>query len=75
MLPLFEGRILPLDEAAARASAVLRAAARARGLTVGLADGYIAGIAAARGLAVATRDVSPFEAVGVTVIVPWVTGV
>ena len=71
VLPLFEGRILPLDEPGARASADLRAAARARGLAVGVADGYIAGIAAAEGLAVATRDVSPFVAAGVTVIDPW----
>lgn len=72
VLPLFEGRIVAFDEPAARASADLRAAARARGLAVGTADGYIAGIAAAHGLVVATRDVSPFVAVGLKVVNPWI---
>ncbi len=44
---------------------------RASGLPVGSADGYIAAIAAANGLTVATRDTGPFEAAGATVINPW----
>jgi toxin FitB len=36
-----------------------------------LTDGYIAAIAAANGFAVTTRDISPFEAAGVTVVNPW----
>ncbi|MGO8026865.1 VapC toxin family PIN domain ribonuclease, partial [Rhizobium leguminosarum] len=34
-------------------------------------DGYIAATAVANGLAVATRDTGPFEAVGLKVINPW----
>ncbi len=34
-------------------------------------DGYIAASAAAHGLMVATRDMSPFEAAGLRTINPW----
>ncbi len=70
ILPLFSGRILPFDAAASEAYAVLRARARAEGLAIAAADGYIAAIAKAHGLAVATRDTGPFEAAGLTVINP-----
>jgi predicted nucleic acid-binding protein len=36
-----------------------------------MADGYIAAIAAARGLSVASRDVAPFHAAGIPAINPW----
>jgi toxin FitB len=71
VLPLFAGRVLPFDLACTQAYAVLMAKARGAGLAVATADGYIAAIAAANGFAVATRDTSPFEAAGVTVINPW----
>ena len=71
VLPLFVGRILAFDDAASRAYAALRARARAAGLAIAPADGYIAAIAATHGLAVATRDQSPFEAAGLVVINPW----
>ena len=71
MLPLFAGRVLPFDLACTQAYAALMAKARGASLSVATADGYIAAIAAANGFAVATRDVSPFEAAGVTVINPW----
>jgi toxin FitB len=45
--------------------------ARASRPAVSSADGCIAAIAAAHGFAVATPDVSPFEAAGLTVINPW----
>jgi predicted nucleic acid-binding protein len=73
ILPLFESRILPFDLAAAEICAELRAQARAAGQAMGTADSYIAGIAAAKGLTVATRDTRPFEAAGVAVINPWQT--
>jgi len=47
------------------------AKARAAGLAIATADGYIAAIAAANGLAIATRDTSPFEAAGAAVLNPW----
>lgn len=71
VLPLFAGRILPFDEQASQAYATLRANARTAGRAIATADGYIAAIAVTHGLAVATRDTSPFEAVGLKVINPW----
>jgi hypothetical protein len=71
VLPLFAGRILPFDDVASRAYADLRSRARAAGHTIAPTDGYIAAIATAQGFSVATRDVSPFEAAGLTVINPW----
>jgi toxin FitB len=74
ILPLFESRILPFDMEAAENCAELRARARAAGQGMGSADSYIAGIAAAKGFTVATRDTKPFEAAGVPVINPWKSG-
>lgn len=71
VLRLFAGRVLPFDLGCTQAYAELMAKARASGLAIGSADGYIAAIAAAHGFAVATRDGGPFEAAGVTVIDPW----
>ena len=71
VLPLFAGRVLPFDEAAAFSFARLHSTARAAGHSLGLADAYIAAIAVSRGFAVATRDVAPFRAAGVDVIDPW----
>ena len=72
ILPLFTGRILPFDAAAAEAYAVLRARARSQGKAIAPADGYIAATAASHGLIVATRDTGPFEAAGLNVINPWI---
>ena len=71
VLPLFAGRVLPFDLGCTQAYAELRAKARAAGLAITSADGYIAAIAAANGLVVATRDTVPFEAAGAAVINPW----
>ena len=71
VLPLFAGRVLPFDLGCTQAYAELMAKARATGLAIASADGYIAAIAAANGLAVATRDTGPFEAAGLAVINPW----
>jgi toxin FitB len=71
VLPLFTGRVLAFDAAASAAYASLRAQARAAGVAIGVADGYIAATAAVRGLTVATRDTAPFEAAGLVVINPW----
>lgn len=67
VLPAFEDRVLPFDLEASQAYADLMA----RGQAIGLADGYIAAIAATHGLMVATRDTSPFEHAGVNTINPW----
>ena len=71
VLPLFAGRVLPFDLGCTQAYAELMAKARASGFAIASADGYIAAIAAVNGLAVATRDAGPFEAVGAAVINPW----
>ncbi len=71
VLPLFAGRLLPFDDPASQAYAVLRARARIAGQAIAPADGYIAAIAATHGFAIATRDTSPFEAAGLIVINPW----
>lgn len=69
--PLFSGRILAFDEAAARAYASVRLHARDAGKAISAADSYIAAIAAERGFTVATRDGTPFRAAGIRVVDPW----
>lgn len=71
VMELFADRILPFDLGAARRYADLANNARSAGKGFPTPDGYIAAIAAAKGFAVATRDTSAFEAVGVAVIDPW----
>lgn len=70
-VPLFAGRILNFDDAASRSYARLRARARAMGMAIGDMDALIGAIADANGHAVATRDVAPFEALGIGVINPF----
>jgi toxin FitB len=67
----FAGRILPYDEQAARIHALLQSRARRNGRAVSFSDGQIAAIAWVHGFTVATRDTSPFEAVGVAFVNPW----
>ncbi len=67
----FEDRILPFDSDAARAYAGIAAARRSTGRPIGSADCQIAAIARSRDMAVATRNVRDFEALGVEVVDPW----
>ena len=71
ILPLFEGRILSFDLGASQAYAELMVRAKSERRAIGTGNCYIAAIAASRGYAVASRDVSPFEAAGVRVLNPW----
>ena len=71
ILPVFSGRILPFDAQIAMSYAEIRAHARQKGFAIATADGYIAAIAKFHKLTVATRDVSPFEYAGLSVINPW----
>lgn len=71
LLALFQERILPFDTDAARRYADLAATARSQGRGFPTPDGYIAAIAASRGFMAASRDASPYQAAGVTVINPW----
>lgn len=68
---LFGSRILPFDQEAAVAYSVLVSSARAAGKVVSLADGQIGAVASAHGFTVATRDVAPFEALGIPFVNPW----
>lgn len=68
---LFGDRILSFDIAAAEAYPKVVTQARRRGHAISVADGQIAGIAAAHGFAVASRDERPFLAAGLPVINPW----
>ncbi|KQQ14606.1 plasmid stability protein StbB [Methylobacterium sp. Leaf123] len=74
VLSAFAGRVLPFDLDASRHYADFMARARAAGKAIGMADGTIAAAAAVRGFSVATRDTSPFEAAGISVIDPWRAG-
>lgn len=71
LLHEFATRILPFDVPAAQSYAELAVQARAAGKGFPAPDGYIAGIAAAHGFAVASRDASAFRAAGLTMINPW----
>ncbi|WP_242128641.1 type II toxin-antitoxin system VapC family toxin [Sphingobium sp. Sx8-8] len=68
---LYAGRILSFDQDAARHYAELATLAHSKGKGLRAPDAYIAAIAAANGFVIATRDVSPFEAAGLSVINPW----
>jgi toxin FitB len=72
----FGGRVYAFDTASAEASATLLGRARSAGLGLHqipakLADLQIAGVAAAYGLELATRNVGDFRGVGLELIDPW----
>jgi predicted nucleic acid-binding protein len=71
VLPMFAGRVLPFDLACTHAYAEVLANARKAGSGIATADACIAAVALANGFIVATRDTSPFQAAGLTVINPW----
>ena len=71
---LFGSRILPFDQQAAAAYALVVGRARAAGTIISVADGQIAAIAAVHGYSIATRDAAPFRAAGLLVIDPWEAG-
>lgn len=72
VLPLFTDRMLTFDAAAAEAFAAIHAGARAAGNPIAFADGAIAAMAAARGFALATRNVRDFQGTGLRIVNPWV---
>ena len=67
----FEGRILPFERSAARAAALIAARQRQVGRPLEIRDAQIAGIAAARRAAVATRNTRHFANLGITLVDPW----
>jgi len=67
----FDQRVLPYDALAAEAYGRLTAERRVLGRPIAMADGQIAAIAAATGLAVVTRNVRDFDACGIAVVDPF----
>jgi len=67
----FDGRVLPFDQTAAEAAAVIAAEQRRVGRPVEIRDVEIAGIAAARKATLATRNTRHFEATGIALVDPW----
>ena len=53
------------------AYAELLGKAKKRGYAIDTADALIAAIASTHGMIVATRDVTPFQSLGIGVINPW----
>jgi predicted nucleic acid-binding protein len=68
-----EGRVLPFDLAAARASATIAAQQRKIGRPVEIRDVQIAGIALASKATLATRNIRHFQGLGIHLIDPWKT--
>jgi hypothetical protein len=68
---IFEGRVLPFDEASAMASADIAAKRRRKGITVDMRDTQIAGIAVAKRSTLATQNTKDFQELTVPVINPW----
>ena len=67
----FEGRILPFERDAARAAALLAARRQQAGRPIEIRDVQIAGIAAARRAALATRNTPHFADLGIALVDPW----
>lgn len=67
----FEPRILPFDHAAAEAHGRLRAHLKRTGNPIDAPDTYIAAIALARDLPIATRNTRDFEWTGTRLLNPW----
>lgn len=70
ILPLFTGRILPFDLACTQSYADLIAKVRKSGQAIAAADAFIAAIASANGMTIATRDTTPFKTVAIPAINP-----
>jgi toxin FitB len=68
---IFESRIFAFDSLAADTYGELVAGRDRAGRPLVGPDGFIAAIAASRGLGIATRDVRGFEGCGIEVVNPW----
>jgi len=68
---VFGGRILPFDEAAARAYGQIAAQREAMGRPISVFDAMIAATCRASSASLATRNAKDFEATGITLADPW----
>lgn len=69
------GRVFQFDTLAAERTAMLMADLQRIGRSIDLRDGMICGIALARQVGVATRNVGHFAATSVSIVNPWDAGV
>jgi toxin FitB len=67
----FAGRVLPFDEAAARAFPEIVIRRRAQGKPIADLDAQIAAIARSRDALLATRNTADFEGCGLRLVNPW----
>lgn len=67
----FSGEVLPFDEVAAIAYALIKGDRSRSGRPISSNDAMIAAIARTRGAAVVTRNVADFERCGIALINPW----
>jgi predicted nucleic acid-binding protein len=67
----FQGRIMPVDETAARAAAAIAARRRRKGRMAEFPDAIIAGILVSRRADFVTRNVRHFDDLDIRVIDPW----
>lgn len=65
------GRVLSLDEPAAREAAEIAASCRKTGRSIEFRDTFIAGIVRAHGATLATRNVRDFRDTGIPLVDPW----
>ena len=70
----FEARILPVDEATADAWGRVMARGQEAGRPVGTMDAFIAATAERHDLALVTRNVPAFAALGIRLVDPWRNG-
>lgn len=68
---VFAGKLLPFDEKAARLYANIMTVRRKLGRSTDPLDIQIASIAKAHDMAVATRNVTDFDHIGIEIIDPW----
>lgn len=71
MLESFEDRVLPFGIGAAMECGRVVALRSVRGRPIGIADAQIAAVAISAGAALATRNTSDFEGLGVELMNPW----
>lgn len=65
------GKVLPFDETAAEAAAVIAARRLAAGLKIETLDTQIAGICVSRSAILATRNTKHFKDLGIPLVDPW----
>ena len=71
LLPRFDRRVLPIDEAVARRWGEIRGKAMAHGRTPPVIDSLLAATALEHRLSVVTRNTQDFKRLGIDPINPW----